>query len=252
MGLFDKPYSEITAFLDRNRKAGRVSEFIHTGKTTWPEEKNRNLVMGPDTAVELGNPKDAATSFLLWVDDSKKIINRRISVVGPDLPALTGKQASFGKVVMVGGKGFDADNAYERSREMELLRYDVHLKGYMMRGASQYQREWSRVSREAISSGFSFQTLGGALMEQFLALDYVEAAEIIFITSTREDVLEMKTIGDNVARRVAAMNKMAEEMTFDCDTCDYNAVCGDVAELRAMRERVGRAALKKKETAVHA
>jgi hypothetical protein len=50
-----------------------------------------------------------------------------------------------------------------------------------------------------------------------------------------------------VARRIAAMNKMAEEMTFDCDTCDYNAVCGDVAELRAMR-----AALKQKETAVHA
>lgn len=247
MSLFDKQYMEITDFLDRRQRTGMVSEFNHTAKTVWPEERNRNLVMGQDTAVELGNPGDVSTSFLIWVDDPEKIKNRRVSVVGPDLPNLTGKQASFGKVVMVGGRDFNADNAYDRCRKMELLRYDLHLKGYMMRGASQYQREWSRVSREAVSNGFSFQILGGALIEKFLDLDYVQAAEIMFITSGREDVLAMKAIGDHVARRVAAMNKMTEEMTFDCDTCDYNAVCGDVAELRAMR-----AALKQREAAAYA
>ena len=59
-------------------------------------------------------------------------------------------------MVIVGGSDFDEDNTYDRYREMELLRYDIHLKGYMMRGVSQQQREWSRVSKEAINNGFSF------------------------------------------------------------------------------------------------
>jgi CO dehydrogenase/acetyl-CoA synthase beta subunit len=130
---------------------------------------------------------------------------------------------------------------------MELLRYDIHLKGYMMRGVSQQQREWSRVSVDAINNGFSFKHLGGALIDQFSRMPYVRSVETIFVTASREDVLEVKAISENITKLISAMNKMADEMSFDCDTCDYNDVCGDVAELRAMRT-----ALKNKEASAHA
>jgi CO dehydrogenase/acetyl-CoA synthase beta subunit len=247
MGLFDKQYSEIGAFLDQKRSQGIVSEFIQTNESGWPSEKNRNLVLGQDTSVELGNPKDASTSFLLWVNEPEKVKNGRITIVGPDLPQLSGKQSSFGKIVIVDASDFDEDNTYDRYREMELLRYDIHLKGYMMRGVSQQQREWSRVSKEAVSNGFSFQHLGGALIDQFSQMPYVRSVETIFITSNKEDVLEMHAVSNSVGILIRAMNKMAEEMSFDCDTCDYNDVCGDVAELRSMRD-----ALKDKETSANA
>lgn len=240
MGLFDKHYKEITAYLNLRRNEGKISEFSHNGRTDWPSEKNRNLVLGPDTAVELGNPKDASTSFLMWVNDLEKVKNGRITVVGPDLPHLNGQQVSFGKVVIVDASDFDADNSYDRYREMELLRYDIHLKGYMMRGVSQHQREWSRVSKDAINSGFSFKDLGGALIDKFSQMPYVRSVETIFITSSKEDVLEMQNISNGVVQLISAMNKMAEEMSFDCDTCDYNDVCGDVEELRSMRDALSR------------
>ena len=240
MELFSKHHDEITAFLERKRGEGNVSEFFHQGGSHWPESKNRNLVLGQDTAVELGNPKDASTSFLIWNNDSRKVKNQRITVVGPDLPQLDGNQAAFGKIVIVGGEGFDQDNSYERYRALEQVRYDIHLKGYMMRGASQYQREWSRVSKEAVQNGFSFRILGDALIEKYLELDFIRSVEVIFITAGREDVLEMKTGSDQVMRIIGAMNKMAEEMSFDCDTCEYTDVCSDVAELRSMRESHGK------------
>jgi CO dehydrogenase/acetyl-CoA synthase beta subunit len=240
MGLFDKQFEAVTAFLDQKKSQGMVSERTHKEKTGWPSEKNRNLVLSQDCAVELGNPKDASTSFLLWVNDPTLLKNGRISVVGPDLAQLSGKQVSFGKIVIAGGSDFNADNSYDRYREMELLRYDIHLKGYMMRGVSQYQREWSRVSVDAISRGLSFEHLGGALMDQFLTLDYVDAVETIFITSGREDVICAQAIGNEIFRLISAMNKMAEELSFDCDTCDYNDVCGDVAELRNMRKAMAK------------
>ena len=246
MGLFDKQYSEIMAFLDKKRQHGIVSEFFHTTGTNWPSEENRNLVLGEDTAVELGNPINGSTSFLLWHDDSHKVVDPRITVIGPDLPQLIEQQVPFGKVVIAGGEDFDENNCYGRYQEMEQIRYDIHPKGYMMRGVSQYQREWSRVSREAIDAGFSFQTLGGALIDKILKLAYVSSVEVIFITSGREDVMEIKTVSDDVIKIIGAMNKMATELSFDCDTCEYSEVCDDVAELRSMRRT-----LKEKEVVSH-
>jgi CO dehydrogenase/acetyl-CoA synthase beta subunit len=197
-------------------------------------------VLGQDTAVELGNPKDASTSSLMWNSNPQKIKNRRITVVGPDLPQVKWKMVSFGKIVIIGGEDFNEENNYERYRRLEQVRYDIHLKGYMMRGASQYQREWSRVSKESLDKGFSFRILGGALIDKYLELDFVRSVEVIFITSGREDVLEMKTVSDQVMRIIGAMNKMAGEMSFDCDSCEYTDVCSDVAELRSMRKSHGR------------
>lgn len=237
MGLFDGPYQDLAAFLERRRNAGRVSEFLHSGTTDWPSERRRNLVLATDTAVELGGPGNASTAFLIWVTDAALLKNGRISIVGPDLPQLTGRQVCFGRVILVAGADFDADNSYDRYREMEMLRYDLHLKGYMMRGASQYQREWSRVSREAVAGGFSLRHIGGALMDQLSALDYVQAAETLFITASPEDVAELQAVAADVGARISAMNKMAESLSFDCATCAYRPVCADVAELRAMRRK---------------
>ncbi len=247
MGLFDKQYQEIKAFLSRKQNERNVTELLHPHETRWPSEKNRNLVLGPDTAVELGNPRDASASFLLWVNDPSLLKNGRISVVGPDLPQLIGQRVPFGRVVIVGGTDFNAENSYDRYREMELLRYDIHMKGYMMRAVSQYGREWSRVSREALEKGFSFEVLGGAIVDQYRSLSYIRAVEVIFVTAGRDDVQTLGQTGEGVLSIISAMNKMADEMSFDCDTCEYTAVCGDVAELRSMR-----GALQRKGTASHA
>ena len=52
-----------------------------------------------------------------------------------------------------------------RYREMELAKYDVSLAGYMMRAVSQYQREWSRISRQAVAAGFSLTAGAEAAIE---------------------------------------------------------------------------------------
>ncbi|MDY7030562.1 MAG: hypothetical protein SVY10_01465 [Thermodesulfobacteriota bacterium] len=208
------------------------------GPVEWPSGGDRNLVLSQDMAVELGSPNDESVSFLIWRDDDGRVHDRCISTVGPDLPESVNKHLPFGKVVMIAGRNFSADNAYTRYREMEGLRYDVNLQGYMMRAVSQYLREWSRVSREAIERGFSLRILGADLIDRYHALDYVTAVEIIFVTSSRDDVLTLKKIGAKSARIISAMNKMAEELSFDCDTCEYMDVCQDVGALRSMRNSI--------------
>ena len=247
MQLFDKHIDQIRSFLEPYQAAGALTAYSHTRPASWPASNRQNLVLAGDTGVELGHPDDASTAFLLWTNDPARVIDRRITVVGPDLPDIQNQRVPFGKIILAGGDDFNEENSFERYREMELLRYDIDLKGYMMRGVSQHQREWSRVSRDALKNGFSFRVLGGALLDQFTRLSYIKTAEVIFITQSREAVLEIQTLACETIKIIGAMNKMAEELSFDCTTCEFNTVCSDVAELRAMRR-----ALKKRKAASNA
>ncbi len=236
MNLFDQQFDEFINSLEQMGKNTETKEVNNRKEISWPSSKNRNLVLSQDTSVELGNPKDESVSFLLWENDSGRIKDECITIIGPDLPESSGKRLPFGKVVLIGGSDFNSENAYDRYREMESVRYDLDLKGYMMRGVSQFQREWSRVSHEAIENGFSFHVLGSEMIKKFKELDYIKTVEVFFVTSGREDVVALKKISDKAARIIGAMNKMVEEMSIDCNGCEYNDVCEDVVALRAMRK----------------
>lgn len=238
MTLFARQFEAIQQFKKNMQKVSKVREYTVDDNLDWPTGGKRNIVLTNDMAVELGNPKNESISFLMW-QEAKGIINdNRISIIGPDVSEYQSTQLPFGKVVLIGGEGFQEENYYERYREMENVRYDIDLMGYMMRGVSQYQREWSRISKQAILQGFSLKILGQALIEKLKKIPYITEVEILFVTSSKKDVLNLKEIGQKTHRIISAMNKMAEELSFDCDTCEYTDVCQDVAELRSMREKM--------------
>ena len=245
MTLFDNHIEKILLQLREKREAGLVSEFIPQSGDTWPGAGGRDLVMGKDTAVELGNPKEGSMAFLVWSNEPTQLKNRRISVIGPGLGELIGQRVSFGKIVLLGGEAFNADNSYERYRQLETVRYELRLKGYMMRGVSQYGREWSRVSHDAINAGFSFAVLGDALARRFLEFEFIQSVEVIFITAGMETMRPFAPIAESVLRIINAMHKMVEDVSFDCESCEYNDVCRDVQELNAMRK-----ALEKKKATI--
>ncbi len=235
MALFDNYLNQIKTYLSEKSRRPDVSIFSARPDIGWPSGGRNNLVLSSDTAVELGSPKTAATSFLLWTESPGAIRDKTITLIGPDIPREKRPLSPFGKAVLLEVSGFDENNSYDRYREMELAKYDVSLAGYMMRAVSQYRREWSRISKSAVSGGFSLSHLGSALINELTKKPYVHAAEIVFVTSSIEDVLTLKTIGDGVGDIIGAMNKMVEEMNFDCSTCEYRSVCDTVSELRKIR-----------------
>lgn len=236
--MFDKEIQEVREFLERKKAEKKLDEIKFRKKIKWPEGGGKNIVLKDDVGIELGSPEAGSVSFILWTDDVSRIRDGKITLVGSDLQKLYkngAKNLPFGKVLLVGVHGFNEENTYERYREMELLRYDVDLKGYMMKAVSQYQREWSRVSIEAMENKFSFSYLGSDLIRRFREKEFVDAVEVVFVTSSREDVMELQDLSSRAGRIVAAMNKMLEEMSFDCSACEFVDVCDEVDILKDMR-----------------
>lgn len=243
MQLFDTIIADtqqlIAEWSDQQAGGGiPVRTFRSMDSPSWPPAGDRDIVFQSDTRVELGSPKDESVCFLAWTADAGRVHDGRITLVGPDITEAADSRLPFGKVVLVHGAGFTEENCYERFREMDLSRFDVSLKGYMIRAVSQYMREWSRISRKAAENGLNFNVLGSAMLEKLKAHDYVHAAEIIFVTASPDHVRQLKPMADRFMQYINAMTKMHHEMDFDCDSCEYQEVCNEAEELRGMREKL--------------
>jgi CO dehydrogenase/acetyl-CoA synthase beta subunit len=233
MDLFEQTFSDI-----RNYIKGKNcrSQIVTQQKNVWPSGKGRNVVLSDEMAVELGSPRMNSVSCLIWTENPEFVCDGRITLIGPDISRSNGQSLPFGKIVLARVSRFDEESTYDKYKEMEAVRYSLDLKGYMIRAVSQYQREWSRISLEAMQKGFSFEVLGGALREEYLKKDYIHAVEFLFVTSSGEDVSELQEITKNVGRTISAMNKMLSEIDPDCDECEYNDVCDEVGELKSMKK----------------
>lgn len=242
MGLFDRALISLRAYMRDLSDRQPLREIVHDGDSlpVWPEGGDRNLVLAGDMGVELGHPREESLSFVLWSENSADVKNGLVSLCGPDLGESGFRSLPFGKVVLLSGRGFNEQNSCERHRALEAVRFEVDLKGYMLRAASVYQREWIRISREALREGFSLTILGGMLIGKYRRKDFVDAVEILFVTAGSEEVRRLRPVAVEVGRIAGAMGKMTEEMALDCEDCEYVDVCDEVAELKRMRDALMR------------
>lgn len=211
---------------------GQAREYRYTPLlplATFPQ-----VILSEDTGLELGNPGTTSRSLLLW-DDGEGVVDGRITLVGPDFPDSEARVLPFAQVVMV--KGIFRDE-YECYRDLRDATYNLRLRGFMTRIFPGRQSVWCRVSKEALAKGFNAQILGSALIQALKGLHYVNGAEVLMVTSSREDIAELSPAADMVMDIVQALIKMYEEMNFDCETCEYVEVCDSVVELRRIRDRL--------------
>lgn len=235
MELFTGTIAAVRSFM---KDAPRKRSWPFDPKKSWIAGGRRNIVLKEDMGLELGSPGMDSVSCLLWTENLADIADGRTTLIGPDFTESMGRSLPFGKVVLAGVEGFSEDNAYDRHKELDFLRYDLDLKGFMMRAVSQYMREWCRISRDALLQGFSAQVMGTGLMTLFKKMPYVLTVEVILLTSEKENVRKLKEITAPAEKIIAAMNKMAAEMDFECATCDYQDVCDEADGLKTMRERL--------------
>ncbi len=232
MGLFDDQIKHVQDFLAEKQSLSQVREFQVSPYSGWPSEAS--LILEEDTALELGNPGIGSMSFIIW-SEGHGADHDRILLVGPDLNEIRVQSVPFCQMILVKGSFRDE---YECWRELREAVYDTKLEGFMTRVLPSRQMIWCRVDREALAKGFLLPHLGAALIRSLRDVSFVSGAEVIFVTSGKEDMEKLKKPGYDTARIVGAMMKMNEEKIYDCESCEYWDVCKSVAELRMMRRRL--------------
>lgn len=233
--MFDHYLQEIFEHLNSKELREQGRSYLYNAAQNWPRVESQ-MIFNSDTAVELGHPQTESAAFLLWTDSSEKINDQHITIIGPDLKEAGLNKMPFGKIVLISGHGFNEENAFQRYQEMEAIKFALNLDGYMLRAIPQENKEWSRVSKRALQSGFSLQVLGNELIRAFHGLEYVDAVEIIFITSSESDVQRFKPVAEKVKKGCQAMNKMFDDLEYDCSSCSFSDVCDEIDGLKTMHQ----------------
>lgn len=228
MGLFENQAEIVHKFL--KEKSASLASLPEPER--WPRQSG--LVLEEDTAIELGNPARGSLEFLLWTE-SPPSPDDRVLLLGPDVPNIKEKHAPFAQVVMVSG---NFDQEYECYQDMKDTVYETRLDGYMARVLPSRRTVWARVSKDAYEKGFSLAHLGWAIVRELRELEFISSVTVLFVTSNKEDAEALAPAARESSRIAAALVRMNEEMSFDCDTCDYRDVCDTVAELKVIRKKL--------------
>ena len=232
MGLFDQPLMEIRKYIERKYADGRARELPFT--SVLPYADSTQVIRSDDTGLELGDPGTTSLALLLWSSEND-VVDGRITLVGPDFPEATSSKLPFAQVIIVGGKFSDEYDCY---RDLRDATYNIRMRGFMSRVLPGRQSIWCRISKEALAARFNAQILGSSLIQSVKELEFVSNAEVLLVTSSKDEVEELATPSDMILDIVEALIKMYEEMNFDCDSCDYVEVCDSVLELKLIRERL--------------
>jgi len=204
---------------------------------------NSGIILREDTFVELGNPAQGSCAFLLWTDNPSLVRDGKITLIGPDIQESAGASLPFGQVLVMGGMGLGR----EEHALLEQNQYvSDQIEGYMIRSMAQHI--WSRVNKKAAEKGFCFETLGRALAAIFKSeVPKVQAVEILFVTSSKEDLEQL----DNISRQVQKiardiMRETWKAKGFDifecnrgwaCNSCPDKPICDDIRELSTVRKK---------------
>lgn len=201
---------------------------------------NPGIILRSDMYVELGSPAEGSTGFIVWTENPNLIRDGRTLLVGPDITEIDGGSRPFAQVIMLAGKKLGTE-LQERIEEYQHI--SDNLEGYMVRSSS--RNIWGRISKEAVASGFTMETLARALMITMkTGIPEIESMEIVFITSTKEDIQELDAIAEEVAAaRKAVIKEYWKEKGYDleceldCNSCTSKETCEDIKEIILARNR---------------
>jgi CO dehydrogenase/acetyl-CoA synthase beta subunit len=253
MAIFDPYIAKVTEYIEEMKAKGKrfreifcptsVDGLLQGLPVRIGPNASSGLVLRSDTFVELGNPEAGSCAFLLWTDNPGLVKDGKITILGPDIPESYGASLPFGQVLLIGG----VELTQQDHTLLERTQYvSDQIEGYMLRSVPQVI--WSRVSKEAVSRGFCFETLGRALMAIFKSsATKVQALEVLFVTSGRQDLhpleniaTQVRKIGRDIVRekwKAKGVDLIECTLGWDCRSCPDKFVCDDIKEIIAIRKK---------------
>jgi acetyl-CoA decarbonylase/synthase, CODH/ACS complex subunit beta len=138
-----------------------------------------------DMYVELGGPDVKKKFELVRVKPADQVKDGAISVVGPDIAAMTpGGKYPFGILIEIAGAQVETD--FEGVIERRIHEYANYIEGFMH--LNQRYDIWARLSKKSFNKGLNSLTYVGKVLERLLKNEFniIEKMRITFYTDTEK------------------------------------------------------------------
>ena len=104
----------------------------------------------------------------------------------------------------------------------------------MMRSASSSFKESVRISKSALKKGLDIYKIGNLLISKYKEIPQVKGVKIIFITDAAADYSSIKSLAEKNRAITETLNRVMNDMTFDCSSCNLKPICDEVEGMREL------------------
>ncbi len=250
MATFDDHVRRVAEYVEELRGKGRPTrEFFCPSSVEALVEglpvrvgpgANPGIILRADAFAEFGSPDMGSCACIMWAAAPSLVRDGAITLIGADVQEAAGASLPFGQVLLVWGKDLKADE-YQSLVQTQYIADQI--EGYMLKSSS--RNMWARVSKDAAAKGFCFETLGRSLIGIFKStLPKIEAMEVVFVTSSKEDVRQLdgiaaqvREIGREIVKESWKAKGFDLDCDFDCSSCRDKQVCDEIREVIAARNK---------------
>lgn len=205
----------------------------------WESEKKEELLLRMDAALELGGSGLPAVGALGFTTDASLVEETKHTLIGAELAACSMDQP-YARITLLRlneemiQKAEEEKSLYLLLRDMEYVRYRLHLKGCLLRVSSAKEREVLRISKQAVADGISFAGIAKAYEAAYRSFPQVEAVQTIFVTDPAFSYDKLRTSARRMEQITQSFEHIYESLTMDCSQCGSKAVCDEIEGLRAL------------------
>lgn len=245
MANFDKyivitrEYLEKISSDTKLKSSCKVSE-INTKGIKTGIGAGKGLVLKADTFLELGGPVAGSCAFTMQTSNMSLVNDDSILVIGSDIKRAS-KPMPFGQIITVAGENLSDKDYIEVIKYQRISNY---IEGYMVKSIG--NNIWTRISKDLGTKDFNFFYLGAALISLIKDnMPKIIKAEVVFITSSREDVLNLEPIVNAVNSKYQNIKekKWADrgvniyDCAFhgNCSSCSDKNVCDEINKIAKVR-----------------
>ncbi|MCT4687094.1 hypothetical protein [Vallitalea sp.] len=208
--------------------------FTVSDDLTWKIGHSNEILLKKDSQFELGGSFKSAVNYQC-VTSSNNFINKdEILLYGEDLNKIK-EDISFARIVFLDIDNLgDDESSYKAIKELEFIKYNMNLKGYMMRASAMDNREQVRVAKSAVADGISFKNIGNSFINEYKQAKFIRAVRIIFITLNIPIYKKLAENAKKINKITLTLNHVLNNMNLDCSSCDLKPICDEVEGMREL------------------
>lgn len=248
MGLFDDTIRDLKDWLADPGQAAQARRFRPAllASPDISEGGRSSFILGQDTHLELGHPAAGSCSAALTTPDPRLVEHGLVTLIGPDIRETSEARLPFAQIVLA---SLNDENPGEAAlmESASFMDRTVHLHaqtdGYMVRSLPHLI--WARVSKEAVKTGFSLETLGGRILAVLKErCPGLSRCEVVLVTRGPKDVAYLNLLMAPARDRLRQLETYDRgpdgeyECTRDqdCGVCPEQVVCNNVREVIKLRK----------------
>ncbi|MBY9008561.1 MAG: hypothetical protein KGD74_01685 [Candidatus Lokiarchaeota archaeon] len=245
---------QIRDFLEREQKSGKTLfsyrcdsnqiNLVTNSRIAIGMDDHKEIILEEETGLELGGVNRKSFSIIFPINDAQLIEHGKITLLGREINKILDTNIDFGMMLLIGINN-GTDKEIDELRHLNFISNSI--EGFSIRTIP--RRFWCRISTSALKKGFSFESLGNAIISlyklKFKGL--IKSLEVIFINSYQDSIEQFIVHSSDIRSKLKDKwkNKIEEwrkridcDYDWGCEICPYREECYNVKQVLVSREEI--------------